>query len=114
MGLNKLFVNDITNFIKVIISFGFEMNVVDDCIYHEFSGSSHIFLVLHVDDTLLAINVISLLQEIKRFISKQFEMKDLGDDSFVLEIQIHRDCSQGILGLSQKSYIEKALKRFGM
>ena len=42
----------------------------------------------------------------------KFEMKDLSDASFVLGIQIHQDQSQGILGLSQKSYIEKILKRF--
>ena len=41
-------------------------------------------------------------------------MKDLGDASFVLGIQIHRDRSRGILGLSQMSYIDKVLKRFGM
>ena len=41
-------------------------------------------------------------------------MKDLGDASFVFGIQIHRDCCRGILGLSQKNYIEKILKRFGM
>ena len=41
-------------------------------------------------------------------------MKDLGDASFVLGIQIHRDHSEVILGLSQKSYIEKILKMFGM
>ncbi|XP_074371249.1 secreted RxLR effector protein 161-like [Apium graveolens] len=41
-------------------------------------------------------------------------MKDLGYASFVLGIQIHRDRSRGILGLSQKSYIEKILERYGM
>ena len=41
-------------------------------------------------------------------------MKDLGKATFVLGIQIHRDRSQDILGLSQKNYIEKVLKRFGM
>ena len=41
-------------------------------------------------------------------------MKDLGDASFVLGIQILRDRSQGILRLSQKGYIEKVLSRFGM
>ena len=48
------------------------------------------------------------------FLSKKFEMKDLGDASFVLGIQIHQDRSRRILGLSQKSYIEKILKRLGM
>lgn len=101
-------------FHQVILSFGFEMNTVDDCVYHKFSGSRHIFLVLYVDDILLATNDIGMLHETKKFLSKHFEMKDLGDASFVLGIQIHRDRSRGILGLSQKSYIDKVLKRFGL
>ena len=41
-------------------------------------------------------------------------MKDLSDATFVLGIQIYRDRSRGFLRLSQKSYINKVLKRFGM
>ena len=87
-------------FHQVIISFGFQINAVDDCIYHKFSESKHIFLVLSVDDILLASNDIGLLYETKRFLAKKFEMKDLRDAYFVLDIQIHQDCSRGILGLS--------------
>ena len=54
------------------------MNLVDECIYHKFSGSKHIFLVLYVDDILLVSNDMGLLLETKRFLSKKFEMKDLG------------------------------------
>jgi len=101
-------------FHQVILSFGFEMNLVDDCVYHKFKGSKFIFLILYVDDILLATNDIGILLETKKFLSKNFEMKDLGDASFVLGIQIHRDRSRGILGLSQRSYIDKVLKRFSM
>lgn len=101
-------------FHQVLTSYGFETNVVDECVYHKFSGSKYIFLVLYVDDILLATNDINLLHDTKRFLSKNFEMKDLGDASFVLGIEIHRDRSWGILGLSQRSYIEKVLNRFGM
>lgn len=101
-------------FHQVIISFGFETNTIDNCVYHKFSGSKLIFLVLYVDDILLATNDIGMLHETKKFLSNNFEMKDLGDASFVLGIQIQRDRSHGILGLSQKSYINKVLKRFGM
>ena len=41
-------------------------------------------------------------------------MKDLGEASFVLGIEIHRDRSKWVLGLSQKAYIEKILKKFSM
>ncbi|KAL9265434.1 Retrovirus-related Pol polyprotein from transposon TNT 1-94-like protein [Drosera capensis] len=101
-------------FHNVITSFGFEPNIADDCIYHKFSESKHIFLILYVDDILLANNDIGLLHETKRFHSKKFEMKDLGDASFVLGIQIHQDRLKGVLGLSQKGYIDKVLKRYGM
>ena len=67
-----------------------------------------------MDDILLASSDIGLLHNTKRFLTKNFEMKDFGNASFVLGIQIHRDRSRGILGLSQKSYIDKVLSKFGM
>jgi hypothetical protein len=35
----------------------------------------------------------------------------MGEVSYVLEIEIHSDRRKGVLGLSQKSYIENLLKR---
>ncbi|CAM8944052.1 unnamed protein product [Rhodiola kirilowii] len=87
---------------------------MDEFVYHKFCGSRHIFLVLYVDDILLATNDVMMLEDLKSFLSKHFEMKDFGDASFVLGIQIYRDCSRGILGLSQRNYIAKVLARFGM
>jgi len=101
-------------FHQVITSYGFEANVVDDCVYHKFSGSKYIILVLYVDDILVANRDIGFLQETKRFLTKNFEIKDLREASFVLGIKILRDRSQGILRLSQESYIDKVLDRFGM
>ena len=98
----------------MITSFGFKENTVDQCIYLKFSGSKFIILVLYVDDILLASSDMNLLHETKQFLSSKFDMKDLGNASFVLGIQIHRDRSRGILGLSQKAYIDKVLSRFGM
>ncbi|KAJ9554358.1 hypothetical protein OSB04_018403 [Centaurea solstitialis] len=101
-------------FHQVITSFGYEVNLVEDCVYHKFSGSSVIFLILYVDDILIATNDLALLHDTKKFLAKHFEMKDLSDASFVLGIQILRDRSRGILRLSQRSYIDKVLDRFGM
>lgn len=55
-------------FHHIILSFGFEMNIIDDSVYHKFSGSKYIFLVLYVDDILLATNDIGMLHETKRFL----------------------------------------------
>jgi hypothetical protein len=54
-----------------------------------------IFLILYVDDILLASSDASLLQEIMRFLSSNFDIKDLGEASFVLGIEIHRDRRKG-------------------
>ncbi|RDY04351.1 hypothetical protein CR513_11949, partial [Mucuna pruriens] len=95
-------------FHQVITSCSFETNVVDDCVYYKFSESKYIFLVLYVNDILLASSDTSLLHETKRFLTKNFKMKDLGETSFVLGIQILRDCSQGILRLSQETISTKS------
>ncbi|KAF7824088.1 Retrovirus-related Pol polyprotein from transposon TNT 1-94 [Senna tora] len=57
-------------------------------------GSKFIFLVLYVDDILLASSDLDLLNETKSFLSAAFEMKDLGEASYVLGIEIRRDRSQ--------------------
>ena len=91
-----------------------------------YSGSKYIFLVLYVDDILLAINDTDLLIETKQLLFNHFEMKDLEEVSYVLGIQILCDRPSGvlrlsqhtyiecILRLSQHAYIERILKRFNM
>ena len=55
-------------FDEVIIRNGFEDNVVDMCIYIKVTGSNFIFLVLYVDDILLATNETNLPAEIKQML----------------------------------------------
>ncbi|KAL6327918.1 hypothetical protein AAG906_027329 [Vitis piasezkii] len=98
-------------FDRIITQNGFKENIVDRCIYLRVSGSSYIFLVLYVDDILLASNDSDLLIETKHMLSTYFDMKDLGEASYVLGIKILRDRANGVLKLSQRTYIEKILKR---
>ena len=50
----------------------------------------------------------------RQFLSSNFNMRDLGEALFVLGIEIHRDRRKGVLGLSQKTYLEKVLKKYSM
>jgi len=101
-------------FDQVIKKFGFRENDVDNCIYIKTKGGKFVILVLYVDDILLASSDKNMLHETKGFLSSNFDMKDLGEASYVLGIEIHRDRTKGVLGLSQKAYIEKMLKRYSM
>ena len=56
-------------FDEVIYSFGFFENQFDQCIYMKTSGSKFIFLVLYVNDILLASNDVLLLYNIKNMLS---------------------------------------------
>ena len=97
-------------FHEILITFGFKENLVNQCIHLKISGSKICIIVLYVDDMLLASNNVGIIFETKQFLSKNFDMKDLGEAFYVIEIEIHRDRSCGLLGLSQKNYIEKLLK----
>ena len=62
---------------------------MNPCIYYKVSGSKICFLILYVNDILLATNDKGLLQEVKYFLSKSFGMKDMDEASYVIGIKIH-------------------------
>ena len=72
------------------------------------------FLILYVDDIVLIGNDIPILLNLKQWLGKCFSIKDLGEVESTLGIRIYRDRSRRLLGLSQKKYIDKVLKRFSM
>ncbi|KAK2993630.1 hypothetical protein RJ640_013174, partial [Escallonia rubra] len=76
--------------------------------------SDDYIVYLDEDDILLASSDMHMLHETKKFLSNNFDMKDLGEASYVIGIEIHRDKSRGILELSQRAYIDKVLKMFNM
>ena len=90
-------------FDSTIRKFGFQGNVEDNCVYAKFKNEKYIFLVLYVDDILLASSDVNLPLKTKKFLSSKFDMKDLGEATFVLGIEIHRDREKRVLGLSQNA-----------
>lgn len=82
------------------------------CIYLKISGSKFIFLVLFV---LLASSDVYLLNETNGFVLRHLiYMKDMDEASYVVVIEMVRDRSRCMLGLSQKIYVSKTLQRFDM
>ena len=90
-----------------ITSFGFKMIEEDHCVYLKRSKKSILILSLYVDDILLAGNDMEWL-------SSTFEMKDMGEENFVLGVKITIDRSKKLLSLSQGTYVKKILERFHM
>ncbi|XP_068487137.1 uncharacterized protein [Phaseolus vulgaris] len=86
-------------FNDTIVSFGFKENIIDRCIYLKVSGSKFIFLILYVDDILLATNDLGLFSETKKFLSNNFEMKDMGEIQILLVVWIHEKSTFGYVYL---------------
>ena len=72
-----------------------------------------VFLTLYIDDILLAGNM-EMIQTTKKWLSSVFEMKGMGEARHVLGVEIFRNHSKKLLGLSQEAYINKILKQFRM
>ncbi|KAH9697148.1 hypothetical protein KPL71_023495 [Citrus sinensis] len=101
-------------FDQAIKSFGFIQNIDEPCVYKKIQEKSVSFLILYVDDILLIGNDIGVLTTIKSWLAKQFDMKDLGEASYILGIKLLRDRKNKTLALSQAVYIDKILARFSM
>src|SRR5215813_4706451 len=75
-------------FDTTIKSYNFEQNIDEPCVYKHVIDEKVVFLVIYVDDILLIGNNIKILSDMKTWLANQFQMKDLGEASYVLGIQI--------------------------
>ncbi|WVZ54780.1 hypothetical protein U9M48_005529 [Paspalum notatum var. saurae] len=82
--------------------------------FDSFMLSNAIYLLLYVDDMLIAAKEKSEIAKLKAQLNKEFEMKDLGEAKKILGMEIIRDRKSGLLYLGQRGYIEKVLRRFNM
>ncbi|GJU78181.1 retrotransposon protein, putative, ty1-copia subclass [Tanacetum coccineum] len=92
----------------------FKRSDYDSCVYFKSVNGSPIYLLLYVDDMLIAAKDKTEVANLKAQLSKEFEMTDLGPAKKILGMEIIRERQHGKLYLSQKRYIEKVLQRFNM
>jgi hypothetical protein len=98
-------------FDKTLTSVGFVVNEADKCVYYRHGGGKGVILCLYVDDILIFDTNMKVILEVKSFLSKCFDIKDLGEADVILNIKLNKNES-GIT-LSQSHYVEKILSWFG-
>ena len=67
-----------------------------------------------MDDMLIASKSISEIDKIKKDLSSEFKMKDLGETKKVLGMEIERDRRSDKVSLMQKEYLKKVLQKFNI
>ncbi|GJV54403.1 retrotransposon protein, putative, ty1-copia subclass [Tanacetum coccineum] len=99
-GLKKALCSWNMRFDEKIKEFGVIQNTEEPCVYRRTREDKVVFLILYVDDILMMENDIPVLEGVKAWLKICFAMKDLGKVAYILGINIYRDRSRGILGLS--------------
>jgi Reverse transcriptase (RNA-dependent DNA polymerase) len=65
-----------------------------------------------MDDLFIFNKKLARINEIKGLLSKEFEMKDMGELGYFLGIQVHYDQVAGTIHISQAAYIDKVIHEF--
>ena len=70
---------------------------------------SFFYLLLYVDDMLIASNNVEEIEELKTRLNQKFEKKDLGEAKKILGMEIVRDREGDKICLPHKQYQKKVL-----
>lgn len=97
---------------NVLLCLGFAQSETDQCLYVKAAGKKQIYLLVYVDDILLASQDSAEIDRVACALGKEFDITDLGEPSFFLGLEIQR--SGGNYSISLENYIDKIVARFGL
>lgn len=103
-----------TKFNKALIELGFSRSAHDYCLYTRVQNERVMYLILYVDDLLIAGNILQDIETLKKELSKRFEMSDCGLLNFFLGTLVEYDQSKGVMQLSQSKSTSKIIEKYGM
>ena len=112
-GLKKSPRASFERFGKAVKRFGFLQSQVDHTLFYMHSKEGKVeVLIVYVDDIILTWDDYEELENLKKFMAKEFEIKDLGNLKYVLGMEFAR--SKERIVVSQKKYVLDLLKETNM
>lgn len=98
----------------ILKQLSFSNSEVDRCLYFLDKGhiNENIYLILYVDDLVIATGNINTMHSFKAYLMKQFNMVDLHDIKLFLGIKIERTDNK--ITLNQSTYLKSILSKFNM
>lgn len=99
---------------EVLTTMGFSRSLVEHCVWVYSRGDVHVIVPVYVDDLTAAApreeQALEVIQELK----KHFALRELGETSWLLGVEVLRDRSRSAVALSQRQYALDVLKQYGM
>lgn len=98
---------------RVLLQHGCEQSEHDRCLYILKRNDFICYVLIHVDDLLVSSNCQDAIDDLYSSLSKNFELKNLGDAKQYLGINITRN-EGGHFAIDQVNYIEKIIQEAGL
>ena len=98
---------------RVLLSCGCVQSDFDKCLYTVNKDGDVAYALVYVDDLLIAGVSDGVIDHVVQSIQKEFEIKDLGDVSTFLGIEVEKD-AVGDFYVSQGNYIKKIVEEAGL
>lgn len=99
---------------SVLCSLGFTHSTVDPCCFHVKNSGDRIFLLVYVDDIIVAEESDNDCEFVMGKLKYNFEFSAMRNTHFFLGFEIQRDRRNRMIFISQTSYMDKILRRFNM
>jgi hypothetical protein len=97
---------------KVLKKSGYSQSAHDPCLYCIDRDNSTNYILIHVDDILMASDCEELMNKAFKDLNEEFELKDLGDIKVFLSIEVERNVKG--YAISQSRYIDEVVKDTGL
>jgi hypothetical protein len=95
-------------------SLGFTASDADPTLFVLQHPKGNLYISVYVDDLLPATQNVPLLASVQAHLSSVFKIRDLGDATFFLGMEINRERGAGTLALSQHKLIHEIVTQFGV
>lgn len=101
-------------FDTVMMSMVFQRSEFEHCLYVKVTDKCKVYLLVYVDDLLLAGTDHNEVLRVQKCLNEKFKMKDLGPISYFLGIHVKQDIQNNTFVLSQSTYLKNLLVKNNM
>ena len=102
-----------TLFASFLTTWGMRRSHIDVCLYTYEQGGSVLWILIYVDDALIADNDLKLREKFVRDLSSRFPTEDKGALTWILNVAVRRERKSRCLHLSQELYVDDLLMKYG-
>ena len=111
-GLKQAANNRYEELANFLLRQGFTRSRNDPCFFAISEAEDHTFILVWVDDIIVASRSMTVVSDVKRALEATFHMEDRGRIHWFLGLRIRRE--EGKVTVDQERYIETRLERFQM